>query len=1367
MQPNESTTSTVLLNGEQPKQMLTALAQKAENLRWRLKEVNEAGDGKAFEKLTKELNQTNKQMKQLAKEAFDVKKVLDNLSGASMPDLTKAKKELDKQLNSPSVVRNSKEWKELQAQLRAVKTEMSSISNESKVTESAFSRLANFTNKTWQMFAAGAAALVGVVLGLKSAAMEAARMSDVYGMVRKYTGESAEGVAGLNEELKKMDSRTARDELNRLLGEAGKLGVKGKEDLLQFAKAADIIQVSLGEDLGADAVKNIGKLTYMFGVQDKMGMEKSLLAVGSAINQVGQNSTASEAYLLEFTNRLSGMGVAANMTIPQIIGFASVLDQNAQQVEMSSTAMNKFIATLATKSESVAKAIGLPAAKLKKAVGEDMNEALMMVFKQLNKKGGLVDLAPLFADLGAEGARAASVITILASKYKDLGTEQSLALKSFNEGTSVVKEFNIQNNTMQAKVDKSKKAFLDASETLGKSLSPAFLHSTNAAVYMVKALSQFPEWFKENKGLLTTLVVAIGTYAAILGVCKLESLALIAVEKTKILVQRISTAATLAQVAITGYLTGATRAANLATKEFFVTLGLNPFVALGAAIVLVTVGLYKLGTAKTAAEKAYKDYNAQVEMEITKSDQLFNALKKTTKGSDERKQLIDKINTVYGDYLGNLLSEKSNLDDINTAQEKVNRSLREKIGLQVKDSSKADIITKAMPEQVDTLEKLTNSISATEGDAVAEIITRRIQDILQKGGYTDKSITTAQNYLKNKLGKNFTAGMEFYPAMLAKSIKSMNDDLSDVDKKFDRIIGKTTAPAGGGNKGPKEGDISADGLQVFKNGKWVNINHGGGGGDLKTIQQTKLDAVDKWLAKEQIKLKKRHESNLDSEEVYAKGIIDLTENALVKKRDIYKKSDKEYLDYQNQIEDIKLKRQDSAEKLSFEAMKALNDKRLNAIVLYDNAQREEIENDFETGVIDQDEHDNKILALDKVLAESRLYVAQEHSRDIAAFQFKSDEERLAAVTAVNKEIEAADKDLTEAQKKILRKSAADKKKIEDEIRDIEKKYGIGTYKDKRKEYEKDLADLKAAHLKELAEIIKHGGSTKAAIARYESDVSKIKLSKAAHTAEGIAQIANQLGDLTNKLQETAELKVDNKYAAELKAAQGNADATTAIEAKKEEEKKQIKKKYADIDFAITVAKIITTTASAIMKDLEEFPGPVGAALAIATGATGLVELGVANEQRNAVQQLWTGGFTEPGDKFKPVGIVHAGEFVGNQDSVRHTPVKKVYDLVNYAQKTNTVARITNEDIARVVGFRKGFSDGGYTSAMQVAGSVGGSGISKEELAWAIQMAMEGNNAVNSALLAELQKGIVAKYKISGSDGVVEGIKKYTKMIENS
>ena len=314
---------------------------------------------------------------------------------------------------------------------------------------------------------------------------------------------------------------------------------------------------------------------------------------------------------------------------------------------------------------------------------------------------------------------------------------------------------------------------------------------------------------------------------------------------------------------------------------------------------------------------------------------------------------------------------------------------------------------------------------------------------------------------------------------------------------------------------------------------------------------------------------------------------------------------------------------------------------------------------------------------------------------------------------------------------------------------------------KHKEYKEGLALLKSKY-EEEQKLLKDDLVAKAAATKkYETDKARIQVKQLVLAAEASVQIATAAGELITKIQEAETLAVDNKFAAQLKAAKAAGEDTTALETQIEEEKKGIKKKYADIDFAITAAKIISSTALGIVKALDEFPGPVGIALGVLMGATGLAELAVANQQRLSVQQLWTGGFTNPGDKYKPAGIVHAGEFVANQEAVNHSPMRKVFNLVDHAQRTNSVARITNDDIIRSLSVRSGYANGGFVQ--QSPSNVYNNTVDMS----AINETMRQTNAINALLISEIQKGIKANVSASGKNGVVEAVEQYNKLITNA
>ncbi len=337
-----------------------------------------------------------------------------------------------------------------------------------------------------------------------------ATLDDAMTNVSKYTGLTREEVKQLNDEFRKMDTRTPTEKLNALAADAGRLGITSKEAIKDFVEAADIINVALGEDLGEDAVKEIGKLAEMFGTTETMGLRGAMLATGSAINTLAQSSSASERYLMDFTSRLAGAANQAQISQANILGFASVLDQNKQQVEMSATALQKLLMNMFSAPEKYAHLAGMSVKEFADALKNDANEALITFLDTLNKKGGLSELAPIFKDLGLDGARASGVISVLAGKIDDVREAQATANAAFAEGNSVINEAAAVNGNAAAQLDKAKKAVQDAKAALGEELLPVITKLTQQSSNGIKVVSEVVKWMKEYQSLIKTLAAAYG-----------------------------------------------------------------------------------------------------------------------------------------------------------------------------------------------------------------------------------------------------------------------------------------------------------------------------------------------------------------------------------------------------------------------------------------------------------------------------------------------------------------------------------------------------------------------------------------------------------------------------------------------------------------------------------------------------------------------------------------------------------------------------------------------------------------------------------------------------------------------------------------
>lgn len=264
------------------------------------------------------------------------------------------------------------------------------------------------------------------------------------------------------------------------------------------------------------------------------------------------------------------------------------------------------------------------------------------------------------------------------------------------------------------------------------------------------------------------------------------------------------------------------------------------------------------------------------------------------------------------------------------------------------------------------------------------------------------------------------------------------------------------------------------------------------------------------------------------------------------------------------------------------------------------------------------------------------------------------------------------------------------------------------------------------------------------------------LSKQINYANQVAQIASQASQLVSKLSQSEELAIENKYAAQLKAAKGNAKKTAALEEQMEEEKKAVKKKYADIDFAMTAAQIIANTAAGVMQIWATTPFPINIPLAALVGATGIAQLSIANKQRQQIKNLWTGGFTDQGPWDEPKGIVHSEEFVGNRFAVRNKAVNKVFKMIDVAQKNNTIATINETDIMRALG---GLPVNNTAPDIVYQNTPAGTD------SHVIETLMLLSSTVRD-LKKQLQEGTLARTYVTGEGGTKTARDKYDKLLKN-
>lgn len=617
-----------------------------------------------------EIDKANVDIKETKRQMQLVDNTLSHLKTSSVRDLEYSMKVLNQEMRG--LDRGSEAFKQMQMQAKQLKTELEAVRAEGQAQQSWIGRTADWFNRMQGVILGAIAAVSGLTFTVKSCVEKFASMDEEMTNVRKYTGQTADEVERMNEDFKKMDTRTAREKLNQLAGDAGRLGITATSLVEEFVDGADKINVALGDDLGDDAVKDIGKLALMFGEDKTKGLRGAMLATGSAVNELAQNSSASAGYLVDFTARVAGVGKQAGFTQAQIMGLASVLDQNMQQDETAATAVQNLLAKMFQDSAKFAKIAGLNVKEFSKTLKEDANGALLQFLAALRSKGGFAQLAPMFDEMKMDGSRATGVLTVLADKLDDIKVAQDLATKSYAEGTSVLNEFNTQNESVRAELDKAKKRFQDLSIELGQKLYPAARYCISAANLGVRALSTLVDFVRDYWRVLVVLTAAIVTYTTIskakLIADKAQMLWLnimILREKAHIFLMGLKTSAlktmAIVQMALTKEIKLTTAAQMLWNKVLLA----NPITAVIAVVVGLTAAFVTLSKETSAAEQAQLDFNdaisdanKQTAEEEAAIMRLVSAIQSNTNAESDRKAALEELNgKLMREHLGNITEE--------------------------------------------------------------------------------------------------------------------------------------------------------------------------------------------------------------------------------------------------------------------------------------------------------------------------------------------------------------------------------------------------------------------------------------------------------------------------------------------------------------------------------------------------------------------------------------------------------------------------------------------------------------------------------------------------------------------------------------
>lgn len=414
------------------------------------------------------------------------------------------------------------------------------------------------------------------------------------------------------------------------------------------------------------------------------------------------------------------------------------------------------------------------------------------------------------------------------------------------------------------------------------------------------------DWISKNTGLVITLISTLTLYTAAI---KLNTYWKIAsngatlkatiIEKAHLVATRSSIAAEYALAAASALKARNIKAATMAMRSFLVTLGLNPIIAAGVAITALAVGIYKIWDNSTKSARALKEMNKEIANERAEAYTLFDALQRSNAGTKQRKELIDEINSRYGKYLENQLTEQSTTEDIAKALEIVNEKLHENIVLKTMQKEKEDVTTTALNKQIDLMDQMRekSNLGQFVTDAMLRDVKRITDEGIKNGRSWTKTYDDVISYIdyyygaRGKVDKDFWGSLQSYMTQTYQ----LASNLDKISQKYSPLLPKKTA-----NELP-EVEVIAPKI------KKTDITPGLSAEQEKKITDAKLKEVDRYIATKKLKLTQDYTEGLRLYDDYQTKLQALELEKLNKQLAIYKIGSDERKKIEQLILDYKIK----------------------------------------------------------------------------------------------------------------------------------------------------------------------------------------------------------------------------------------------------------------------------------------------------------------------------------------------------------------------------------------------------------------------------------------------------------------------------
>lgn len=1420
-----TTEVTLNINSQNAKARLEELQKMTGNLTESIKKAYDAGDTKTAKALTAELKKTNKEIADIQKNSDNLAAAMKNLSTATPKELRKTLAAINKELNSGNVARGSKEWQMYNQQLVRVKAELAKINDEQKAAAPLSQRLGDAFGR---MKGLALAAGVGVAgLGASLAKMREYRdqKDTSRAGLQALTGLDDASVGWLQQQAEQMSqtmdetglrvTQSASEimEAYKLVGSAKPELLAVKEDLNKVTIEAIRLSQAAGIDLN-QAVTAVTTSMNQFGASaDETDRYVNVLAAGSKVGAVAVENI-NEAVLK------SGVAASqAGLKIEELVGAIETIGERGLQGGDAGTGLKNFFLTLSQGADDTnPKIVGMQQAlENLKAKNLSTAEMVQMFGKNAyNVASILVDSTDAFANY-TDGVTGTQTAVEQAAIMGDTFAAKSAQLK--NELAELGQKI-LQ--TLQPAIN----AFMDGATGALKviaALVKVFKDYAVVIVPLVTAIVAYNVAIAVQNALHAKAVTAVAAY--IKSLFSMQTL-----EKAVTAGKYLLAAATALLTGNVKKATQAWKLFSAALKLSPVGLIAAAIAAVVVGLAVWIKRSREL-TQEQKNQKAVAEMNLDIEKkvadetatEISRIKQLQAAIHDKNRSEKSRTAAIKELQKIIPAYNAQISKEGEIINENTAAVKAYIETLKQKARMKASEAMLADVTRERLQAEID-LENERKRIElerqayehwqeGTQSDNAE--VNALIEQHSAMGGfaYSYKEIDKAQKRID----------------ALADSISQLQAKEADLVAFIEKneaatgtVPGMPAEPTESGSGGNRNDQLQALAQQAEKAKLEIEKAFKDGRTTYAQYKKDLLD-TDKWLIDRQqalfavsekewtdyerkkLELKAKYVA-LDDEllqlqakddtaalqvryaqakvttEQYQTELLQIEIDTLQRRLQLYKENSREYADLNAQLAQ-KLAEQDKQTRAR--AIAEIEDeyKQLGNLLALRYAKGEMSEKAYNEAVF-QAEIQHLIQVRNAYVEFSDDYIATQ--KKIEDAEAKHQQELAKAYNEGLKNFNAAyttkiaQQEYTEGAAQIdemlkrgdiaFEDAARAKSDLAQKLLDAEtKQIQAGNL---------SIIDTYKARFEAIENLEKKGVLT-----HEQAEAAKVQA-----TNDMLGQISNLyqeawgnidtiLSASSNLIQANADLetaKIEAEYEKRIDAAGRNHRRVEKLEKERDQKIAAEKTKANEKAMKIQIAQAVAQTAQAAINaysSASAIPvagwvlGPVAAAAALAAGA---IQVAAIKKQQQAQAAGYaSGGFTPSGRWDEPQGIVHSDEFVANRFATGNAEIRPALNLIDRAQRNNTVGSLTADDVTASLYSR---TSPDVVKAVNAQTPAAGATPQAADNAAALEAnaaAIAANADVLRRLSDQLDEGITAIASIDGRNGIDRQQKKYNQLINNA